>query len=188
MTPHTFSRIRIGTAPAVAMLAAAAVAAGCGGGDGPSADDAQSNLNAFDKAAVASHNAVTPKFERTRDCAAGKSYVTLRECIPAAKTYVAALEREQRKLQLAYDKAPDYVRRIYRDFYRAHRMANEADLLYGKAVLEFTRSSKTLDVARGQRAIAALNRAVDRSARLDSRTQRLLRQARDESDVYVKSL
>ena len=183
MTSRSFIRALAG--PIGAALVAAVV--GCGGG-GTSAEDALDELRGFDKAAVASHNSVSPKFERTTDCASDKTYVTARQCAPAAKAYVAALRREQRKLESAYTEAPDYVQRIYGDYYKWHRKANDADLRYADAALDFIESSKTLDVADGQRAVATMERVAEEVTRLDTRTQKLLQKARDASDEYVRSL
>ena len=172
----------------IALLCVAAFVAGCGGGDGPSQDEALSEFTAFDKAAVQSHNAVSPKFERTFNCMSEAGPAQLGACTGTAKSYLAAIEREQRRLKRAYDTAPDYVQRVYGDYYRVHRRANAADHTYANQVLEITRSMKTLNVARAERALPRLNRAADKSKQLDARTSKLLDQARAESEDYVRSL
>jgi hypothetical protein len=162
--------------------------AGCGGDDGPCADEALSKLTAFDKAAVRSHNAVSPKFARTFNCMHDAGPARWGSCTGFAKAYLAALEREQRKLGNAYERAPDYVRRIYGDYYRVHRRANAADHTYANQVLEVTRSMKTLDIARAKGALPRMNRAADKSKGLDARARRLLAKARAEGEDYVRSL
>lgn len=171
-----------------ALAMAAALAGGCGGGDGPSADDALNEFSTFDKAAVASHNNVSPKFDRTYKCINGASPAQWGSCTGAAKAYLRALEREQVKLMKLYDDAPDYVQKVYGDYYRVHRRANAADHAYANQVLEITRSMKTFDIARANAAIDPLNRAASKSKRLDNRTEKLLEQARNDSEDYVRSL
>ena len=181
-------RLLLASGTAIALLCVALFVAGCGGGDGPSADEALNEFNAFDKAAVQSHNAVSPKFERTFNCINETGPAQWGACTGSAKAYLAAIEREQRRLKRAYDAAPDYVQQVYGDYYRVHRRANAADHTYANQVLEITKSMKTQDVARAQRALPRLNRAADKSKRLDARTSRLLDQARAESEDYVRSL
>jgi hypothetical protein len=187
MNPRCLRPARRSSTIAV-VAAAAALVSGCGGGDGPSADDALNAFSTFDKAAVASHNNVSPKFDRTDTCINGASPAQWGTCTGAAKTYLRAIEREQVKLKKAYDDAPDYVQKVYGDFYRVHRRANAADHAYANQVLEITRSMKTFDIARANAAIEPLNRAASKSKRLDDRTEKLLEQARDESEDYVRSL
>jgi hypothetical protein len=170
------------------LLASAALLAACGGGDGPSADEALKEFSAFDKAAVRSHNAVTPAFNRTYDCLHNSPPPAWGNCAGEAKAYTAAIVREQRRLKKAYQDAPDYAKKIYGDFYRAHRQANVADLAYAKGVLDITRHMKSIDVPGAQDALARMNRAADKSKRLDARTERLLDKARAESEDYVREL
>ena len=99
-----------------------------------------------------------------------------------------AIEREQRRLERAYDDAPDYVQRVYRDFYRMHRRANATDHAYASHVVGLTRASRTLDIPKATSEVAAMNRAADKSKRLDDRTERLLDQAREASEEYVRDL
>ena len=105
-----------------------------------------------------------------------------------AKAYRRAIEREQGKLKKAYDDASDYVEKAYGVYYSVHRRANAADHAYANQVLEITRSMRTFDVARANAAIEPLNRAASKSKRLDDRAEKLLEQARDESEDYVRSL
>jgi hypothetical protein len=172
----------------VVLVAALALVAGCGGGDGPSQEEALSEFSDFDKAAVRSHNAVTPKFTRTFDCINEAGPAQWGSCTGSAKAYLGAIEREQRKLKRAYEDAPDYVQKVYGDYYRMHRRANAADHTYANQVLEVTRSMKAFDIARAKRALPRMNRAADKSKQLDDRSEKLLEQARSESEDYVRSL
>ena len=171
------------------MVAAAVLVSACGGGgDGPSQDEALKEFSSFDKAAVASHNAVSPKFNRTYDCLNTSGPAQWGTCTGEARTYLRAIEREQRRLKHAYETAPDYVQKTYGDYYSVHRRANAADHAYANQVLEVTRSMKSFDLARAKAALEPMNRAAKKSERLDDRAQKLLDQARSESEDYVRSL
>ena len=174
----------------VLILAVAIALSACGSSSssGPSADEAQKALRDFDQTAVAGHNAVTPKFDRTLACWRGASLPTVGGCLGPAKAYVAVLNREQRKLVAAYKKAPAYVQRVYGPFYRAESKANKADRQYAAAVLAFTQAARKVDTAAAGRALKRLQAATRLTDRLDSASIRALSRARVRAKKYVDGL